>query len=75
MKFKIEGPYSEDDLETLYWSNDLGWVDFDSATTFSIAELHGSYLPIEFTAFTLLEIDGSIREKSIGIEDFFDSFS
>jgi hypothetical protein len=45
MKFKIQGKFDEEDHKPLYWSNKLGWVDFNSATVFEARELIGINLP------------------------------
>jgi len=36
-----------DDSEFDFWSNDMGWVDFHSATFFDFAEIEELYLPID----------------------------
>lgn len=51
--FLIVGPIDHDDLLT-FWSNDLGWVDRDSATLFD-ARILATPLPIE--ARGVLDID------------------
>lgn len=44
-KFIIFGP--DDSEEKLYWSNEDGWVDKESATIFNIQELTEILLPLE----------------------------
>ena len=39
-QFKIQGEFDGDDQDFLYWSNDLGWVDFESATVFNADEIN-----------------------------------
>lgn len=53
-KFKIVGDFDEDDQDFVYWSNDFGWVDFDSATTFDAEELYHIHMPIGFKAIAIL---------------------
>ena len=43
-RFIIQGPMVEE--ETLYWSNELGWVDMQSATRFG-PEILFFPLPLE----------------------------
>lgn len=66
-RFKIQGPYSEDDQAYLYWSNDIGWVDFDSATIFNKNELNQNY-PMESTRIVLLGKHGEITQ-TVEIKD------
>ena len=57
-KFKIQGPFSHDDDTQLYWSNKDGWVDFQSATTFT--ENQRINLPMDTELVAWLKMDGTI---------------
>lgn len=57
-KFKIQGPFSQDDQQYLFWSNQDGWVDFHSATTFNYEE-HIN-LPMETQFIAILDKDGTV---------------
>ena len=45
-RFKIQGEWDDNDKDFLYWSNDLGWVDFASASIFQDDEIPFINLPI-----------------------------
>jgi hypothetical protein len=65
-QFKIQGPWEDDDDAFLYWSNDLGWVDAYSATTFSTYELLSMNNPIGTTGIALLD-DGKLVDLPIKV--------
>ena len=46
--YLIQGEETEEN-EYLYWSNDLGWVDKDSATKFTKDEINKLNMPLGFT--------------------------
>lgn len=56
-RFIIQGPLVEE--ETLYWSNEDGWVSMDSATRFG-HELLWMPLPLEGVAVLELNDDGTV---------------
>jgi hypothetical protein len=51
-QYIIQGPMVEE--ETLYWSNDLGWVDMASATRFGPEVL---FFPLPLEGVAILELD------------------
>lgn len=60
-RFKICGELDPVTNEQLYWSNQLGWVDFNSATEFSEYEIKRFIFPIGY--------NGKIVEVSISKEN------
>lgn len=60
MKLKIQGQRDELDGVHLYWSNQDGWVDFESATAFDLSELDSIFMPNEATGIALLDGDGEV---------------
>lgn len=56
--YKIRGPWDNDEQIWLYWSNENGWVDFDSAQVFSDKEVIN--MPIETTAKSYIDSHGKI---------------
>ena len=48
--------------EDLYWSNEDGWVDLQSATMFTISEAEVLNPPVETVAIDLIEVDGKKRK-------------
>lgn len=54
-QFKIQGYFDIDDQDFLYWSDEDGWVDFDSADTYNADELYGMYLPLETKGIAILD--------------------
>lgn len=74
-RFKIQGEYDPDDETYLYWSNQDGWVDFDSATTFDISELHRINMPMGTGGIAVLEetncisLEEAYKRYPISMED------
>lgn len=52
----------KDASEYLYWNNDMGWVESDSATTFTTDELYELNFPMEAKGVTILDDAGEIAE-------------
>ena len=57
-QLKIQGP--TDDGEILYWSNEDGWVDFESTSVFSLCFDEIVNLPEGATALAILDTTGKI---------------
>lgn len=69
-RFKIKGPYDQNDKIFLYWSNEDGWVSFDSATIFYEHELECIRLPMETTYLAYLNGKGKItRLVSVKVKE------
>ena len=64
-KFKIQGPYSEDDNAFLYWSNKNGWSDFNSTTLFDHQELRVINFPMEATHIVWVDKNDEIVKTNI----------
>lgn len=75
MNFKIEGDNDTSTGEILYWSNDDGWVDFDSATIFHTNELINIHFPTgsDNLRLALLKSNGEIKE-SIDLRTAYERF-
>lgn len=61
-KFKIQGDIDPVERERLYWSNSIGWVDFNSAETFEADELYAIHFPCgsDNLRVAWLKKDGSV---------------
>ncbi len=61
-KFKIQGDCDFLDDTPLFWSNELGWVYFESATVFEEAELENIMPPSNYRFIVELDGDGNIKQ-------------
>ena len=64
---KIQGLFDEDNQETLYWNNDIGWVDEGAATIFDREEIPLLNMPEGAVALAWLRHD---EETIHNIEPF-----
>jgi hypothetical protein len=62
-RFVIQGEYDDNVEDDSFWSNEDGWVDFDSATIFSKEELDRINLPMGTVCISYLNIDNRIIER------------
>lgn len=58
--FVIQGDYIEENEDDVFWSNEDGWVDFDSATIFKNSELN---MPIGAKFIAYLNKEKKIIER------------
>jgi hypothetical protein len=63
-RFVIQGEYDENVEDDSFWSNEDGWVDFESATIFSKDELNSINLPIGTVCISYLNKENHIWKRT-----------
>jgi hypothetical protein len=54
-EFVIQGDKDPTDNTDLYWNNEMGWGDFESATIFKKEELYSIHMPIEMSRIVWIQ--------------------
>lgn len=63
-RFKIQGPYDNDNDQFLYWSNENGWGSFEEATIFKYEEMHLIRPPMEATHVVWIDNRGEMESTN-----------
>jgi len=62
-RFVIQGEYIKETDDDIFWSDNLGWINFESATIFNTTELSKMNMPLGSVCISYLNKENIIIKR------------